>query len=78
MSAIVSPSTRSLPRVPDDDLPIEFKAPANDETCREIGAIFGPEQELSIRFIGIAPAEARLALASFPGAGRCVLIDASR
>lgn len=77
MSAIVSPSPRNVPCA-SDDLPIEFKAPANDETYTETGAIFGPEQELPVRFIGLGPAEARAALASFPGASRCVLIDARR
>jgi hypothetical protein len=76
MSAIVSPSSRDLPRPSEDDLPIDFKAPANDEDYMERGAIFGPEQELRVRFIGIGPAEARLALASFPGASRCVLVEA--
>ncbi|HVW93733.1 MAG TPA: hypothetical protein VHB74_14160 [Devosia sp.] len=76
MSAIVSPAQRPPQRTPDDGLPIDFRAPANDETYSEIGAIFGPEQELRVRFIGIGPAEARLALASFPGANRCVLVEA--
>lgn len=75
MSAIVSPAQRPSPRPTDDGLPIDFHAPANDETYSEVGAIFGPEQELRVRFVGIGPAECRRALASFPGARRCVLVE---
>jgi hypothetical protein len=75
MNAIVQ-----LPRLPSpttrDDKSMSYAAPANDDRLREVGAIFGPEESLWVSFVGLTPAEQQRALASFPGARRCVVADA--
>jgi hypothetical protein len=38
-----------------------------------LGAANGPEVSLTIEFVGLNPAEQARALASFPGAKRCVV-----
>ena len=74
MSAIVLLTSRPLP-VRQEELPVSFAAPANDAALRRIGAVFGPESELEVSFVGLTAEETRKALALFPGGRRYVLQD---
>lgn len=45
----------------------------DDIDFAELGAANGPETSLTIEFVGLSAAEQARALASFPGAKRCVV-----
>ena len=60
-----------------DDLRMTHGAPANDDRLARDAGAFGPEAVLAVRFIGISRREAERALASFPGARRCVIVAES-
>jgi hypothetical protein len=51
--------------------------PANDDGLACAAGIGGPEAVLAVRFVGISRREAERALASFPGARRCVIVAES-
>lgn len=53
--------------------PRETVLPANDDRYAEPGAINGPELPMTIEFVGLDAQEQQRALASFPGARRCVI-----
>jgi len=53
--------------------PRETVLSANDDRHAELGAINGPELPMTIEFVGLDTAEQQRALASFPGARRCVI-----
>ncbi len=72
MNAILLLSSRTTPPRK-GDLPVSFAAPADDGRLLETGAIFGPEEPLFVSFVGLTAEEARKAVASFPGARRCLL-----
>jgi hypothetical protein len=76
MNAIeLSPVVPAPPQA--DDLPMTHGAPANDDGPTPDAGTFGPETVLAVRFIGISRREAERALASFPGARRCVILAES-
>ena len=45
----------------------------DDDVFAALGAANGPEATLTIEFVGLNPAEQARALASFPGAKRCLV-----
>lgn len=72
MSTIVLLASRRPPRPPGEK-PLLVPAPANDDVLAAVGVLRGPEIALTVSFVGLTEAEQRKALASFPGARRCVL-----
>ena len=73
MNAIVLLSTRKPPTPAGNDR-MTFDLPANDHSA--LGAIRGPELDIVVSFVGLSEAEQQRALASFPGARRCVIAAA--
>ncbi|HTJ56659.1 MAG TPA: hypothetical protein VL418_03725 [Devosiaceae bacterium] len=49
------------------------RVPANDEVLPMIAPAGSPEAAIAISFVGLTPDEQHRALASFPGARRCLL-----
>ena len=47
----------------------------DDGDFEKLGAANGPEASLTVEFVGLNAAEQARALASFPGARRCVVAD---
>lgn len=48
---------------------------ANDEVLVGVGRRYAPEPLMVVQFIGLNATEQARALASFPGAGRCRLVQ---
>lgn len=67
----------ALPPTPQSTSALDvFAAPANDEEAQFAGSLTGLEEMLMVSFVGLKPDEQLRALASFPGARRCIIADA--
>jgi hypothetical protein len=66
-----------LPPTPKSTTALDvFAAPANDEAAQFAASLTGFEELLVVSFVGLRPDEQLRALASFPGARRCIIADA--